>query len=308
VPQTSASGQGFDRVLVAVHRSATDESLLAYAAMLARAGLVREARFVHVRPPVDPAKSNPEFEPTVADMKAAADRHFAGAAAAVPRHYELPHGPLLDQLLAYAGEQQTDLILVGHRRDHPLRRSLARRLATKAPCSVWLVPDGSPPALRRVLVPIDFSPRSADALVQACVLAARVGLPAVHALHVYFDATRTTYDEADAVIRGHEADTFRRFLAPLNTHGVAVTPHFESGSHPAHTIVRVAADIGADLIVMETRGRTASAAILLGSVAEETLIESRVPVLVVKHFGARLGVLQALLDRTFRRGSGLQFD
>jgi nucleotide-binding universal stress UspA family protein len=307
MPQTTPAG-GFGRAVVAVHRSATDEALLAYAAMLARTGVLREVRFVHVQPPPDPSKSSPGFEPVVGQMRADADRHFTGAAGGVPRHYELLHGPLLDRLLAYTAEQEADLILVGHRKDHPLRRSLARRLATKAPCSVWLVPEGSPPALARILVPIDFSPRAADALSQACALAARAGVRTVHALHVYFDASRTTYDEADAVIRGHEADTFRRFLAPIDTRGVAVTPRFESGSHPAHAIVRVAAEIGSDLIVMATRGRTTSAAILLGSVAEETLVESGAPVLVVKHFGARLGVLGALLDRTFRRGADVQFD
>jgi hypothetical protein len=73
-------------------------------------------------------------------------------------------------------------------------------------------------------------------------------------------------------------------------------------------IGRVAAREGADLVVMATRGRSRSAAILLGSVAEETIVETRVPLLVVKHFGARMGVLQALLDRSFRRRRGPQFD
>jgi hypothetical protein len=65
---------------------------------------------------------------------------------------------------------------------------------------------------------------------------------------------------------------------------------------------------GADLIVMSTRGRSRSAAILLGSVTEETIIESRLPLLAVKHFGARMGVLEALLDRRFLRAPGLHTD
>ena len=50
-----------------------------------------------------------------------------------------------------------------------------------------------------------------------------------------------------------------------------------------------------DLIVMATRGRSRSAAILLGSVTEEMILATGVPLLAVKHFGARLGVLQAAL-------------
>jgi hypothetical protein len=77
---------------------------------------------------------------------------------------------------------------------------------------------------------------------------------------------------------------------------------------PSHVILRTAAARRSDLIVLASRGRSRSAAILLGSVAEDTLVESEVPVLVVKHFGARMGVLQALLDRAFHPRRGLQFD
>ena len=65
---------------------------------------------------------------------------------------------------------------------------------------------------------------------------------------------------------------------------------------------------GADLKVVATRGRSRSAAILLGSVAEGTIVQARRPVLVVKHFGARLTLLQVLLDRSFWRKKDLQFD
>jgi outer membrane protein OmpA-like peptidoglycan-associated protein len=50
-----------------------------------------------------------------------------------------------------------DLILVGHGRGHSGKRALARRLAMKAPCSVWVVPEGAPARLNRILVPVDFS-------------------------------------------------------------------------------------------------------------------------------------------------------
>ena len=63
-----------------------------------------------------------------------------------------------------------------------------------------------------------------------------------------------------------------------------------------------------DMKVMATRGRSRSATILLGSVTEGVIIEARTPVLVVKHFGARLGLLQVLMDRRFRQGGNPQFD
>jgi nucleotide-binding universal stress UspA family protein len=128
------------------------------------------------------------------------------------------------------------------------------------------------------------------------------------ALHVYFDPGIARYEEYDQVLRGQEEQAYRQFVAPINFHGVSVTPLFEEGVNVAHTIARVAQRDAADLIVMATRGRSRSAAILLGSVTEQMIIDTSVPLLAVKHFGARLGVLQALLDRRFRQRGGLHTD
>jgi nucleotide-binding universal stress UspA family protein len=56
--------------------------------------------------------------------------------------------------------------------------------------------------------------------------------------------------------------------------------------HPAETIVRVAQERGADLIVMSTHGRTGLQHVLLGSVAEKVVRLAPCPVLTVKHRGA----------------------
>jgi nucleotide-binding universal stress UspA family protein len=127
------------------------------------------------------------------------------------------------------------------------------------------------------------------------------------ALHVYFNEAAVTYEGYDRVLRGEEEKAYQDFIAPINCQGVKVTPLFEEGPNVAHVINRAAAKHGADLIVMATRGRSGSSSILLGSVTEQMIMETRVPLLAVKHFGARLGVLQALLDRRFLQG-GLRTD
>jgi len=83
---------------------------------------------------------------------------------------------------------------------------------------------------------------------------------------------------------------------------VTVTPIFEEGTNVAHTIQRVAQEQNIGLKVMATRGRSRSTTMLLGSVTAGVIIEACTPVLVVKHFDARLGVLQVLMDRRFRQG------
>jgi len=298
----------YQHLMVGLARTDADAGLIRYAAMVARLGTASAVRFVHVLPSSADPTTVPEHDRVLAELQAEVQPHFAGVPETVQVSYDVLLGPLVDQLLAYVAEKQVDLLLVGHGLEAPGRRALARRLAMKAPCSVWMVPEDSPADLRRILVPIDFSEHAADTMRVATSMARLSGHAECLALHVYFNEAVVTYEGYDQVLRGQEEQAYRQFIAPINCQGVKVTPLFEECANVAHVIGRVAAQHGADLIVMATRGRSQSAAILLGSVTEETIIETRVPLLAVKHFGARMGVLQALLDRRFLYASGLHTD
>src|SRR3712207_3818400 len=51
---------------------------------------------------------------------------------------------------------------------------------------------------------------------------------------------------------------------------------------PAHAVLDVAAEVGADIIVVGTRRRSPVGKLLLGSLAQEILLAADVPVLLVK--------------------------
>jgi nucleotide-binding universal stress UspA family protein len=128
------------------------------------------------------------------------------------------------------------------------------------------------------------------------------------ALHVYFNEAAVTYPEYDQVIQGQEEKAFFSFVEKVDRHGVRVRPIFEECANVAHGVQRMEEQHGTDLVVMNTRGRSRSAAVLLGSETEHTLIETRIPILVVKHLGSRLSLLQALLDKDFRHRPEPRFD
>ena len=81
------------------------------------------------------------------------------------------------------------------------------------------------------------------------------------------------YDEA--------ALTQLRDLMPGSFHGTWEAE--VAAGHPAETIVRVAQERAADLIVMGTHGRTGLRHMLLGSVAEKVVRLAPCPVLTVRH-------------------------
>jgi nucleotide-binding universal stress UspA family protein len=165
-----------------------------------------------------------------------------------------------------------------------------------SPSSVWLVPEGSPPKISNVLVPIDFSDHSADAMAVAIEIARAAGMERLRAVHVFFDPSTIRYDEHVAEIRGQEEAAFERFMAPIDRQGVEVEPVFIEGTRTAEDILRLADHSDTDLVVMNTRGRSRAASVLLGSVTSDSMAATKIPLLAVKHFGGRMTLREALVN------------
>jgi len=144
--------------------------------------------------------------------------------------------------------------------------------------------------LHKILVPVDFSEHSKRAFKEAVGLAKRCGAE-LHLLHCYqpypVGVGAPPYDVVvpesfeKAVREGAQA-LLVEWSRKATAEGVKVEQHLSVG--PASVgIVELARALGADLIVMGTRGLTGLKHVLLGSVAERTIRIAPCPVLTVKH-------------------------
>ena len=141
--------------------------------------------------------------------------------------------------------------------------------------------------IRVILVPMDFSPHSDAALVQAIELAKALGAK-IHLLHSYAVPVRgvVPYDFAvpdgvwDGIRKAAESklEEVRRMVV---SEGVEASSEV-STTLPSEAILAAVTDIGAVLIVMGTRGHTGLKHVLLGSVAERTIRSAPCSVLTVK--------------------------
>lgn len=287
----------YERGLVALSGTEADRSLTAYARMIEKIGFARHYHFVHVRTPAqvadDPRSDAQVLEACDTLLKQA----FDGAAATHSLHLVI--GVRVDSLIEFSCQQRCDVILLGHRRSRSGQRSLARRLAMVAPCSVWLVPEEAPVAISNVMAPIDFSDHSADSLRVAVSLAKSAGLRECSAVHVFSDPSTVRYDERIDEIRRNEQDSFRNFIAPIDLQGIEVEPTFMEANNMARAILHAAKLRDTDLLVMSTRGRSRSASVLLGSVTAQVMSETPVAIFTVKHFGAMMNLFQALQQSHF---------
>lgn len=138
-----------------------------------------------------------------------------------------------------------------------------------------------------LLVPLDFSPHSAVALDHAIEIAAASG-GRLHLLHCYpaYVGTATLYGVAvpesfDQECRDAAMRETERWAQRAEAAGVAVETSV-TPVPPPDSIVQKAEEIGADLIVMGSRGLSGLKHVWLGSVAERVLRLAPCPVLTVK--------------------------
>lgn len=279
----------------------SDSHLLEYASMLAGFGVFHRLEFVHVAVPVHYSDATFDPDSLQAEMRTTVERFFPNNPAALPWDVHVVRGERIDGLLDFVQKSGVGLMVVGHRRNRSGQRFLSQRLAMISPASVWMIPEGTPCRLTHVLAPVDYSSHSADSLAIATGLSQLAGLTQCTALHVYFDSSVIRYDETVLRIVGQERNTFSQFITPLDLHSVTVEPLFEESNNVARTILRVAAERNCDLIVMSTRGRSRAASILLGSETAQTMMESPIPVLAVKHRGAMMSLYQVLSGGELRQ-------
>ncbi len=137
--------------------------------------------------------------------------------------------------------------------------------------------------LRKILVPVDFSQCSAKALAYAIPLAQQFDAE-LTLLHV-LPAQPPIAEMGPIDVIGLEES--RKELAALETKVKAeLAPervfHVMRAGAPDTEIIRAAKEMGMDLIVVSTHGRTGLGRVLMGSVAEKVVRHAGCPVLVVR--------------------------
>ena len=139
-------------------------------------------------------------------------------------------------------------------------------------------------SLDDLLVARDFSPVSDRALRHGLELAARTGatLHVLHADVLHDGGSNDRSSPADGLdaLRAEVKETAPDLATALDA--VSVVEATRRDVSPAPAVLRYAVDEGIDLIALGTHGRRGPGRILLGSVAEEVVRRSDVPVLTVR--------------------------
>lgn len=213
------------------------------------------------------------------------------------------HGSLVMELVRLAAQKGADLICVGRRPKeyHDLLTDSAMNMLRKAVCSTFLVPAEVQPHFDRILVPVDFSDHSREALDVAVAVATSSPGATITILHVYevptgYYKTGRKYEEFAYIMKKHAEQQWDMFSSEIDFQGVPFTTRFELSEDVPKMILAVADEINAHLIVMGSHGRTRLAGFLLGHVADSVGSKTIRPFLCVKRKGEVVNFLHGLLQ------------
>ena len=194
-----------------------------------------------------------------------------------------------DSILAFAKEQDADLIVMGtHGRrgldrlimgsttERVLRTSRCPVLAVHAPARSFVSPESTedPVHLRKILCCVDFSEHSPRALEYAFSLGMQYGTE-ITLLHVLEDKKAAPEHTARAI------KSVEQLVPDDAKNWATVVPVVRSGE-PYQEIMEYAAEAKTDLIIMGVRGRNAVDLAVFGSTTHRVIQLGPCPVLVVR--------------------------
>ncbi|MFC3416343.1 universal stress protein [Algoriphagus hitonicola] len=206
----------------------------------------------------------------------------------------------LDTFLRWAKIKDVDLVIMGRKETLKGSGALANGVAKKAPCSVMLLQEKRSEGLpKKIMIPTDFSQhnhmiysfgeRIADEL--------NAELFPVHFYEVPHGYSKTgkSFEEFSEIMKEHAKNDFKKFVAKHNHPDLSCDFILNDGDNIGELLLKEAHKLDIDMFIMGSRGRTKSAAMLLGSTAEKLIAANNVlPMLIFKQKGENMGFFEAL--------------
>ncbi len=299
----------YKRILIAMDLTESDSTLIKYTAMLSKMAESEKAYFCHVAKsldmPDDLYKKYPELiEPldeSIEDQLENSVSKFFDGHPRTQHEIDVVEGNILFELLKHIKRKQIDLVLVGKKMGKTHSSKLAERICRKAPCSVLVIPENAKIQLSGILVPIDFSDNSADAMDIALSFGSAAGLEKIDCVNVFelpigYYKTGKTEAQFTEIVRKNAKKTYQGFIQKIDTKGVQVNDIYTFCSDTIKGIEQTVSANPYDLIVLGAQGRSEGAAILLGSVTEQLIWSATIPILAAKQKGAGMNLLDAILQ------------
>ncbi len=206
----------------------------------------------------------------------------------------------METLLRWARIKDVDLIIMGRKETLKGTGSLAKGIAKKAPCSILLLQEHREAELpKRIMVPSDFSEHTHMIYKFGERIAQELNAELIP-VHVYevphgYSKTGKSFEEFSQIMRENAKKDYKKFVSKHDHPELECELVLHDGEEIGHLLLEEAKKLDVDMILLGSRGRTKSAAVVLGSVAEKLVHANNIlPMLIFKKKGETVGFFEAL--------------
>ncbi|OEK06977.1 universal stress protein [Roseivirga misakiensis] len=299
----------FQRMMVTLDLTEMDVYLIKYASMIAKAFEIDAVYFLHVTTSLElPEEIQEKYGNMMApvdetlerEMQTVIDEHFEKPENC-DMHVKVQAGAITDEILKFAKVKVVDLIILGRKEKLTGSGLHSKKIAKGSASSVIFVPEEPNLELNKILVSIDYSEHSEMAFEIAIDIQKKTGAKLlsnnVYRVPVGFAKSGKSYEEFAEIMLENTKEQCDKFFRKMNLEGVDYdhTYALDDDPHPADKIYRTGVEMGVDMIILGSKGRSSAAAFLIGSVAEKLLMEDNdIPMFLVKKGNENMSFLEAL--------------
>ena len=210
-------------------------------------------------------------------------------------------GSIHDSCLKLIVEKHIDLVIYRKNSSYPDSTNFATKLTRRSTCSVLILTENLS-HFSKILVPVDFSPHSKEALESAISLSKYANIQEINLLHVIkhpnISNWKSDHDHEEflEILKNQAAKEGENFLKELQATDIKINPIFKVDENIQNRIQKVIKELKIDLVIVGARGNGSGISIFLGSVSESLIKDLNIPTLTVKSKGTGLNILKMLFS------------
>lgn len=301
-----------EKIMVLMDTSDADKTLMKFLEPIATNSETKEIHFFNsiseMKIPEQVLKDFPEIkEKAVADRKShlkTLAKEFLPERLFKISRFHVKEGAPSKAILRFVHKEKIDLVLMGRHKDFVGGGILSNRLARRADCSIFIIPEEAEINLSLLHVPCDFSQHSKIAMEEAIKISRKYDNMKIICQNVYtvpggYHYSGKTYEEFAEIMKQNAEKEYAQFMADIDHDGIEldVVYSLDTNDNPVTDIIDFANEHKPSAIIIGVKGRTATTALFIGSRAEQLIqYNSDIPMMVVRPKGKNSGILDFIKE------------
>ena len=296
-----------EKIIVCLDHSKLDRDLIQNACRISKIAGTKEITFLNVikefNMPDAVLKEFPDLmdkalEERRTELQELVTKHFD---CDVPTKTVVFQGSISKEILKYANDEKSDLIIFGKKKTTD--SVLSTRVARRSPCNLLLIPPGHKLKFDKIFIPVDFSDYSSLSLDTTLMLtentSSKIYLQNVYQVPSSYRYSGKSHKEFADIMKGHAMKDLEILIKKVDAKQQELIPvtSLDKDGRVMDLVLKEANKQKVDLIVMGAKGRTITSALFIGSKAERMIrVNDNLPLMIIRKKGAIAGVLESLLD------------